>query len=622
MKTILKAIGMIFRFIWKTITLFRLLVTNLLFLFTIAIIYILYTQSASDDTNIQIHQPSALVLNLSGPIHEQATYVQSVDSIATSLLGDSLPKENILFDIVDTIRHAKDDEQISGLVLSLGEMSETNLTKLRYIAKAINEFKTSGKPVFAVGNMYTQSQYYLASYADKILMSPDGLVMLKGYSAYGLYYKNLLDKLDVTTHIFRVGTYKSAVEPFMRNDMSDAAKASNKRWLQQLWDAYLTDVAANRNITPDKLRLSMDDFLAQLKRVHGDIAKLSLDLGLVDELISRPQMRAELTDTFGSDGQDGYRSIGYYDYLNAIDSQFEPSLTTKNEIAVIVASGTIMDGNQPRGEAIGSENISVLLREARNDPHIKAVVLRVDSPGGSASASEVIRSEIDALKASGKPVVVSMSSLAASGGYWLSTSADQIVAQPTTLTGSIGIFSVLATFEHSLDRIGVSTDGVGTTPFSGQGVATGLSDGTKQALQLTIEHGYQRFISLVAEHRHLSLQDVDKVAQGHVWTGQDALKFGLVDKMGDFDDAVALAAKLAKVDDYQLDWLEEPVSTMQKLLIGLFSEARVSLGLNVTALLPESLRSTTQKMLSDATLLNQLNDPKGQYAFCLNCEVE
>ncbi len=622
MKTILKAIGMIFRFIWKTITLFRLLVTNLLFLFTIAIIYILYTQSASDDTNIQIHQPSALVLNLSGPIHEQATYVQSVDSIATSLLGDSLPKENILFDIVDTIRHAKDDEQISGLVLSLGEMSETSLTKLRYIAKAINEFKTSGKPVFAVGNMYTQSQYYLASYADKILMSPDGLVMLKGYSAYGLYYKNLLDKLDVTTHIFRVGTYKSAVEPFMRNDMSDAAKASNKRWLQQLWDAYLTDVAANRNITPDKLRLSMDDFLAQLKRVHGDIAKLSLDLGLVDELISRPQMRAELTDTFGSDGQDGYRSIGYYDYLNTIDSQFEPSLTTKNEIAVIVASGTIMDGNQPRGEAIGSENISVLLREARNDPHIKAVVLRVDSPGGSASASEVIRSEIDALKASGKPVVVSMSSLAASGGYWLSTSADQIVAQPTTLTGSIGIFSVLATFEHSLDRIGVSTDGVGTTPFSGQGVATGLSDGTKQALQLTIEHGYQRFISLVAEHRHLSLQDVDKVAQGHVWTGQDALKFGLVDKMGDFDDAVALAAKLAKVDDYQLDWLEEPVSTMQKLLIGLFSEARVSLGLNVTALLPESLRSTTQKMLSDATLLNQLNDPKGQYAFCLNCEVE
>ncbi|QMV13974.1 signal peptide peptidase SppA [Vibrio spartinae] len=622
MKTILKAIGMIFRFIWKTITLFRLLVTNLLFLFTIAVIYILYTQSAPEDTNIQIHQPSALVLNLSGPIREQATYAQSVDSVATSLLGDSLPKDNILFDIVDTIRHAKDDEQISGLVLSLGEMSETNLTKLRYIAKAINEFKASGKPVFAVGNLYTQSQYYLASYADKILMSPDGLVMLKGYSAYGLYYKNLLDKLDVTTHIFRVGTYKSAVEPFMRNDMSDAAKTSNKRWLQQLWDAYLTDVAANRNITPEKLRLSMDDFLTQLKRVHGDIAKLSLDLGLVDELVSRPQMRAELTDTFGSDGQDGYRSIGYYDYLDSLDSQLKPSLTANNEIAVIVAAGTIMDGNQPRSEAIGSENISVLLREARNDPHIKAVVLRVDSPGGSASASEVIRSEIDALKASGKPVVVSMSSLAASGGYWLSTSADQIVAQPTTLTGSIGIFSVLTTFEHSLDRIGVSTDGVGTTPFSGQGITTGLSDGTKQALQLTIEHGYQRFISLVAEHRNLSLQDVDKVAQGHVWTGQDALKFGLVDKMGDFDDAVALAAKLAKVDDYQLNWLEEPMSTMQKLLIGLFSEARVSLGLDVTALLPESLRSTTQKILSDATLLNQLNDPKGQYAFCLNCEVE
>ncbi|MDW6003606.1 signal peptide peptidase SppA [Vibrio mangrovi] len=622
MKTILKAIGMIFRFIWKAITLTRLLITNLLFLFVLAIIYMLYTQSTPEVPELQIHQSPALVLNLSGPIREQSTYAQSVDSIAGSLFGDSIPKENVLFDIVDTIRHAKEDEHISGLVLSLGNMSETNLTKLRYIAKAINEFKASGKPVFAVGDIYTQSQYYLASYADKIFMAPDGLVMLKGYSAYALYYKTLLEKLDVNTHIFRVGTYKSAVEPFMRNDMSDAAKTSNKRWLQQLWNAYLTDVAANRNISPDKLRFSMNEFLAQLNSVHGDIAKLVLNLGLVDELASRPQIRAELAKTFGSDGEDSYQSISYYDYLDSIDSQSVPNRTSGNEVAVIVASGTIMDGNQPRGEAIGSENISTLLREARNDPHVKAVVLRVDSPGGSASASEIIRSEIDALKASGKPVVVSMSSLAASGGYWLSTSADQIIAQPTTLTGSIGIFSVLTTFEHSLDRIGISTDGVGTTPFSGQGVTTGLSVGTKQALQLTIEHGYQRFISLVAQHRNLSLPDVDKIAQGHVWTGQDALKFGLVDKIGDFDDAVHLAAKLADLDEYDINWLEEPVSTMQKLLIDLFSEARVSLGLDVTSLIPESLRSTTRKIMGDTEILNQFNDPKGQYAFCLNCQVE
>jgi protease-4 len=403
--------------------------------------------------------------------------------------------------------------------------------------------------------------------------------------------------------------------------MSKAARQANYRWVNQLWDGYLNDIATNRRITSDSLKLSMDDFLIRLKSVKGDVARLSQQLGLVDELASRKKVRDELSQTFGSDGQDSYQSVSYYDY----QASLPPKVSHQNQrVAVVVASGTIMDGKQLQRNVVGSENITALLREARMDDQIKAVVLRVDSPGGSAFASEVIRNEIDALKAAGKPVVVSMSSLAASGGYWISSSADKIIAQPTTLTGSIGIFSVITTFEKSLDHIGVYTDGVGTTPFSGQGIVTGFSDGAKQALQMTIEHGYQRFISLVAKHRNMSIGNTDKIAQGRVWTGKDALKIGLVDQLGDFDDAVQIAAKLAKLEphDYQLDWLEEPLSPMEKILMDVVSETRASLGLNLSSLVPESLQPLAKQIISDASFLNELNDPRGQYAFCLNCQVK
>lgn len=497
-------------------------------------------------------------------------------------------------------------------------MPETNLTKLRYIAKAINEFKASGKPVYAVGDFYNQSQYYLASYANKIFLSPDGAVMLRGYSAYNLYYKTLLEKLDVNTHVFRVGTYKSAIEPFIRDDMSDAARESASRWLTQLWGAYVDDVATNRQIDAKTLTPSMDEFLALLKQSSGNLADLSLKVGLVDELATRQQIRKELADIFGSDGDDSYNAVSYYDYRPTVTPKFDMA---SDDIAVVVASGAIMDGSQPRG-TVGGDTLASLLRQARNDDKVKAVVLRVDSPGGSAFASEVIRNEIEAIKAAGKPVVISMSSLAASGGYWISMSGDQIVAQPTTLTGSIGIFSVITTFEKGLNKLGVYTDGVGTSPFSGVGVTTGLTDGVKDALQMGIEHGYHRFISLVAENRHMSEQDVDKVAQGRVWTAQDAQKLGLVDKLGDFDDAVALAASLAKLENYNLYWVEEPLSPAQQFLQDLFGQVRAGLGLDVSSLMPEALKPATKQLVSDASLLSSFNDPKGYYAFCLTCQVE
>ncbi|ENM5901329.1 signal peptide peptidase SppA [Vibrio mimicus] len=616
MKSLFRFVGLILKGIWKAITFIRLALTNLIFLLSIGIIYFIYVHA--DAPLPSVNKASALILNLSGPIVEQSTHINPMDSFAGSVFGEELPRENVLFDIVDTLRHAKNDNNVTGLVLALGDMPETNLTKLRYIAKAINEFKSSGKPVYAVGDFYNQSQYYLASYADKIYLAPDGAVLLKGYSAYSMYYKTLLEKLDVTTHVFRVGTYKSAIEPFVRDDMSDAARESASRWLTQLWSAYVDDVAANRQIAIKTLTPTMDEFVAQLKEVGGDLAALSKQVGLVDELATRQQVRQALAETFGSDGKDSYNAISYYEYKASV----KPTLLNEaNDIAVVVASGAIMDGSQPRG-TVGGDTVAGLLREARNDSNVKAVVLRVDSPGGSAFASEVIRNEIEALKAAGKPVVVSMSSLAASGGYWISMSADKIVAQPTTLTGSIGIFSVITTFEKGLNNLGIYTDGVGTTPFSGQGVTTGLTQGAKDAIQLGIEHGYQRFISLVAEKRGLTLKAVDELAQGRVWTAQDAQTLGLVDQLGDFDDAVHLAADLAQLDQYNLYWVEEPLTPAQQFLQDLLGQVRVSLGLDVSALLPKSLQPLATEWQQQTSLLNQLNDPKGQYAFCLPCQVE
>ncbi|EGQ8088024.1 signal peptide peptidase SppA [Vibrio vulnificus] len=616
MKSLFKLIGLVFKGIWKAITFVRLALTNLIFLLSIALVYFIYFYG--HDTQPQVEQPSALVLNLSGPIVEQSLYINPMDSFAGSLFGEDIPKENVLFDVVDTIRYAKDDEKITGLVLSLRDMPETNLTKLRYIAKALNEFKASGKPIYAVGAFYNQSQYYLASYADKIYLAPDGGVMLKGYSAFNLYYKTLLEKLDVTTHVFRVGTYKSAIEPFVRDDMSPAAKESATRWLTQLWGAFVDDVANNRKIDPKTLNPSMEEFLSQLKSVNGDLAALSIKLGLVDELATRQQLRAQLAEKFGASGDDSYKAISYYDYRATMRDNFD---VNADDIAIVVASGTIMDGQQPRG-TVGGDTVAGLLRQARNDDKVKAVVLRVDSPGGSAFASEVIRNEVQALKDAGKPIVVSMSSLAASGGYWISMSADKIIAQPTTLTGSIGIFSVITTFEKGFNKLGIYTDGVGTSPFSGEGISTGLSKGASQAFQMGIEHGYQRFINLVGNNRDLSLDAVDKVAQGRVWTGYDALQHGLVDQIGDFDDAVAEAAKMAQLENYNLYWVEEPLSPTEQFIQEFMKQVKISMGVDIQSILPPSLQPVAQQMEQHASLLQNFNDPKGYYAFCLNCEVQ
>lgn len=566
------------------------------------------------DTETQ-PQPGALVLDLSGPIVEQKDPVNPVDSLLSEAMGKEPQQENVLFDIVEAIRAASGDNDIKGLVLNLQNMPETSLTKLRYIAKAITDFKQSGKPVYAYGDNFSQSQYYLASYADKVFMSPDGAILLTGYGSYTLYYKSLLEKLDVTTHVFRVGTYKSAIEPYIRDNMSDAAKEANTVWLNQLWQAYTSDVAKNRNIDAAELTPKLPDFIAALKSVDGDFAKLSVKLGLVDSLMTHPEMTQEFEKTFGTDQDHNFNQISYYDYLASLTDINVPS---KNKIAVVIASGAIIDGPQRPGTT-GGDTTAELLREARFDNNVKAVILRVDSPGGSAFASELIRNEVDALQKAGKPVVVSMSSVAASGGYWISSSADKIIANPTTITGSIGIFAVMTTFEKGLNKLGIYNDGVGTTPFAGVGVTRALPQGVGEIFQLGVDHGYQRFIGLVSKYRHMSLAQVDKIAQGRVWTGADAKRLGLVDELGDFDTAISAAVDLAKINDYQIEWMQQPLSPMEMFLQQFTTEARTQLLTMVLGDMPKAITPVTEKISADLTSLANFNDPKGQYAFCLNC---
>ncbi|EJN6959946.1 TPA: signal peptide peptidase SppA [Photobacterium damselae] len=613
MKTIFKGIGRVCKAIWNLLSFTRQLVLNLIFLILVGALFFAFYQG-DKDTETQ-PQPGALVLDLSGPIVEQKDPVNPVDSLLSEAMGKEPQQENVLFDIVEAIRAASGDNDIKGLVLNLQNMPETSLTKLRYIAKAITDFKQSGKPVYAYGDNFSQSQYYLASYADKVFMSPDGAILLTGYGSYTLYYKSLLEKLDVTTHVFRVGTYKSAIEPYIRDNMSDAAKEANTAWLNQLWQAYTSDVAKNRNIDAAELTPKLPDFIAALKSVDGDFAKLSVKLGLVDSLMTHPEMTQEFEKTFGTDQDHNFNQISYYDYLASLTDINVPS---KNKIAVVIASGAIIDGPQRPGTT-GGDTTAELLREARFDNNVKAVILRVDSPGGSAFASELIRNEVDALQKAGKPVVVSMSSVAASGGYWISSSADKIIANPTTITGSIGIFAVMTTFEKGLNKLGIYNDGVGTTPFAGVGVTRALPQGVGEIFQLGVDHGYQRFIGLVSKYRHMSLAQVDKIAQGRVWTGADAKRLGLVDELGDFDTAISAAVDLAKINDYQIEWMQQPLSPMEMFLQQFTTEAKTQLLTMVLGDMPKAITPVTEKISADLTSLANFNDPKGQYAFCLNC---
>lgn len=598
----------------------RKIIVNLVF-FTVLLVFFIVI--SSDEENINVKQGSALVLNLRGDIVEQKFEIDPMDAFVNQALDQpEKAPEVLLSDVLRVIEHATTDERIAMLVLDLKNMRGSGITKLGDIAQALVEFKNSGKQVIAVGEQYSQNQYYLASYADEVWLNPKGWMLLDGYGRYQLYFKSALEKLSISQHVFRVGTYKSAVEPYMRDDMSDAAKEANQLWLNDLWRQYKSDVAQQRHFEVSNFDEDVDVLVSKLKAANGNIAEYALQNKWVDELKTRNQINSDLIEIVGSDSDDSYKRVTFDDYLNAITPTMTADHFSNEKVAVIVAKGTILDGNQKPG-LIGGRSTAALLREAREDKNVKAVVLRVDSPGGSAYASEVIRQEVELLKKSGKPVVASMGTYAASGGYWISAPADKIYAAPTTITGSIGIFGFFMTFENTLSKLGIHTDGVGTTDIAGFGLTRELTPGMANIVQLNIERGYQDFIELVAEHRNMNTAQVDAIAQGRVWSGKKAQQLGLVDELGNLQDAINAAAALANLTDFETQLIEKEKSNRAQFLQNLIGQASALLASNETDVYQEnSLSKIITKLTAELQQLAELNDPQGIYSFCLACEIE
>ncbi|EBR4622698.1 signal peptide peptidase SppA [Salmonella enterica subsp. enterica serovar Typhimurium] len=614
MRTLWRFIAGFFKWTWRVLNFVREMVLNLFFIFLVLVGVGIWMQIGNGSNSEQTAR-GALLLNISGVIVDKPSTNHRLGALGRQLFGASSDRlqENSLFDIVNAIRQAKDDRNITGIVLDLKNFTGADQPSMRYIGKALREFRDSGKPVFAVGENYSQGQYYLASFANKIWLSPQGQVDLHGFATNGLYYKTLLDKLKVSTHVFRVGTYKSAVEPFIRDDMSPAAREADSRWIGELWQNYLHTVSANRQISPQQLFPGAQAIIDGLTSVGGDTAKYALDHKLVDALASSADVEKALTKQFGwSKTENNYRAISYYDY------SLKTPADTGGTIAVIFANGAIMDGEETPGN-VGGDTTASQIRDARLDPKVKAIVLRVNSPGGSVNASEVIRAELAAARAAGKPVVVSMGGMAASGGYWISTPANYIVASPSTLTGSIGIFGVINTVENSLSSIGVHSDGVSTSPLADISMTKALSPEVQQMMQLSIEYGYKRFITLVADARKRTPEQIDKIAQGHVWTGEDAKANGLVDSLGDFDDAVAKAAELAKLKQWHLDYYQDEPTVLDMVMDSMTGSVRAMLPETIQAMLPAPLVSAANTVKAEGDKLAAFNDPQNRYAFCLTC---
>ena len=600
--------------IWSGVDGFRKILHLLLLLFVFAIFV-----GAMSGTVPQLPDRAALFIKPVGALVEELEG-DPFDRAIAEMLDEAQP-QTVLQDIVDALDYASDDDRIDAVHIELSALGSAGLPKLQRIARAIEEFRQSGKPVVASADFMTQQAYFIAAHADEVYLNPEGGILLQGYGRFRTYFADAIEKLKLDWNIFKVGTYKSAVEPFERMDMSDADREATMNLIDQLWGTYLDEVAAAREMDAAEIARYADDFVDTLAAADGDLALAAKDAGLVDELLTRTELRELLIGYVGSDddSEANYSSIGMGEYLSHADLLNGEKVAEQN-IGIIIASGTIQSGTQPPG-TIGAESTAELLRRARDDESVKAVVLRVDSPGGSAFASDVIANEIAALQEAGKPVVASMSSVAASGGYWISVGADRVFASPTTITGSIGIFGMFPTYQRAAEYLGLANDGVGSTPLSGQlRPDRAMTDDTKRLFQLVIEEGYDDFIGRVATYRGMQKTEVDAVGQGRVWTGADALERGLVDELGGMEDAIAFAAELVDLaeDDYGQKWIRTQLSPTEQMIVDLLGTAK-SFGLQLDFLQsrPTALQKIAGRLEQALAPLAGFDDPKGVYAHCL-----
>lgn len=608
----------VLKFCWKALCFIRDLVMNVVFLGFVLLLVAIIGFSSGGKKSTTLTGEGALLLNLDGYLADNRDETLRWQDALSELNGEHVPRKISTFDVVFAIQQAEDDPKIKGLVLDLNYFEGADLPALDFIGGAISHFKDAGKPVIAYADNYSQGQYYLASFADEIYLNSIGSVDIHGLSQENLYFKEMLDKLAVTPHIFRVGTYKSAVEPFLRNDMSAEAKANMQRWLGEMWNNYVLSVSENRKIKKDNVLPNAKQYLSDLKALKGNNTAYAQQRGLVTDVVTRLDLDKKLTALFGK-GSDGKANlIELDDYLTQLPDRLE-HYNVPNKIAVVNVEGTIIDGESDEENA-GGDTIARILRKVYDDNSVKAVVLRVNSPGGSAFASEIIRQETENLQKIGKPVIVSMGAMAASGGYWISSTADYIIADENTITGSIGIFAMFPTFENSIKKIGVSSDGVSTTELANTSAFSPLAKPVQDIYQTEIEHGYDRFLEIVSKGRQLSKTQVDKLAQGQVWLGSDAFQNGLVDEIGSFNEAVNKAEQLVNqrqdtaVQDFSVEW---------------FTDDNLSL---ISALLRDTKKGTQeqlvkwlglpapiQKLQKELNVLTKFNDPKGQYLYCLNC---
>ena len=563
-----------------------------------------------------VPRSSALLIAPEGELVEQLSSDPVRRAIGQASGGPA--PETLLKDVIDAIESAKNDSRIKLIVLDLGNLDVSGLSKLQEIGASLRDFRSAGKRVVVGADSLDQTQYYLAAQAGEVYLDPLGFVYVDGFSYYRMFLKDAIEKLGIDVNIFKAGTFKSFTDQFSRSDMAPSEREESSAWLTALWNAYSQDVTRARSLPANALSEYVAEAPAALAAVNGDAAKLALQRGLVTALKSRRQLADELKNLVGEDNDThSFNSIGMNQYLAAIRAKRVLRSKSDAKVGIVVASGEILDGRQPPGR-IGGESTGDLLRQARYDRTVKAVVLRVDSPGGSMFASEQILREVQALRKAGKPVVVSMSTYAASGGYYISAAANQIFASPTTLTGSIGVFSVVPTFQRTLEKFGVKVDGIGTTPMAGDmRLDRALDAPTRQILQSSVDHAYAEFLRRVGEGRKKSVEDVDKIAQGRVWAGVDAQRIGLVDHLGGLKDATDAAAKLAELGaDYDVDYIESELSLREQLMMQLRAEA-LRLGQMTGLAAPHSdIERVIDPLLEQARAIARLNDPRGLYAYC------
>ena len=545
-----------FHAIWNALNFTRRLVFNLIFLVVLIAVF-----GALFSSRAVIAPRTALVLDPSGAIVEQ--YSTDPTQRAFANLAGNDTAEVQLRDLLDAIDAAQKDSRIERIVFIPDEIASLGLATARELGAAFDRFKAAGKEIVVVSTGMQQNVYLLAAHANRILLDPEGAVMLEGFSNYRSYYKDALDKLGVQAHLIRVGTYKSAGEPYILDHASDASKEADAYWMGGIWQEYLDEIAALRKVDAKAISDDIAHYDTRVAAQGGDLAKLALEQKLVDELATRSQAREQLRALGAAEG-DSFRQVDFRHYVSSLVAQRLPR--PGDGVAIVVAQGEIVPGERAPG-TIGGKSTAQLIRAAREDDSVKAIVLRVDSPGGDSYSSEQIRRELAQAREAGKPVVVSMGDVAASGGYWISLASDEIWAEPNTITGSIGIFGMFLTIPDALDKLGIKTDGVGTTPLAGAfDIRRPLSPQMEALITSVIKRGYEQFIGNVAKARNKTPEEVDQIAQGRVWSGAQAKERGLVDKLGGLTDAIAAAASRAKLgSSYQVRYVERPMSTWQRL---------------------------------------------------------